>query len=103
MANNFRRRNNLGQFIVLEDSSTSSSSSKTSSSFNNLFKDIENEIDPIEKFEDLDLNRIEIQFQPDVQLPGPPPIMAYNLNPYNGNINPSQSEGLMLFLKETEK
>ena len=103
MANNFRRRNNLGQFIALEDSSTSSSFSETSSSFNKSFEDIEDEIDPIENFEDLDLNRIEIQFQPDVHLPVPPPIMAYNLNPYNGNINPSQSEGLKLFLKATEE
>ena len=103
MANNFRRRNNLGQFIALEDLSTSSSSSETSSSFNESFEDIEDEIDPIENFEDLDLNRIEIQFQPDVHLPAPPPIMDYNLNPYNGNINPSRSELLKLFLKATEE
>ena len=29
--------------------------------------------------------------------------MASNLNPYNGNINPSTSEGLDLFLKATKE
>ena len=103
MTNNFRYRNNLGQFIALEDSYTSSSSSEISSSFNKSFEDSKDKIDPFENFGNLDLNQFEIQFQPNVQLPVPHPIMAYNLNPYNGNINPSQSEGLKLFLKATEE
>ena len=63
MANNFCLRNNLGQFIDLEDSTTSSSSSETSSLFNDPIEEIDNEIGPIDNLEDLDLNGIEIQLQ----------------------------------------
>ena len=57
MANNFRLRNNLGQFIALDDS-LSTSRSSVNSSINESLGDLDNEIDPIENFDDLDLNGV---------------------------------------------
>ena len=96
MAYNFRLRNNLGQFIALEDFDTDSSTSINSSISNSSVEDQDNERDPINDFENLNLHAVPLNFPL-------PVIMAFNLNPYNGDINPSTSEGLKLFLKATEE
>ena len=90
MAYNFRLRNNLGQFIALEDSDTDSSTSINSSISNSSVEDQDHERDPINNFENLNLHAVPLNFPL-------PVIMAYNLNPYNGDINPSTNEGLNCF------
>ena len=96
MAYNFRLRNNLGQFIAPEDSDTNSSQSLNQSISDSSIEDHDQEIDPIEKFKELNLNAVQLNLPLRV-------TMAYNLNPYNGDINPSTNEGLKLFLKVTEE
>ena len=102
MAHNFRNRNNLGQFIAFGDS-LSSTSSADSISLDDLHEVIDHEIDHINNFNNLHLvfgqNRTQIQNN----IPVPLPIMAFNLNPYNGDLNPSTNDGLKLFLKATEE
>ena len=96
MAYNFRHRNNLGQFIAIEDSDTNSSTSINSAISNSSVADQDNEQDPINDFKNLNLHAVPLNLPP-------PIIMAYNLNPYNGDIDPSTNEGLKLFLKATEE
>ena len=90
MANKFRLRNQLGQFIALEDSDTASSYTIDSNISDISFEDHDHELDLIDNFEELHLNA--------VQLNVPLPVtMAFNLNPYKGNIDPSSNKALKLF------
>ena len=96
MANNFRLRNQLGQFIAAEDSDTATSYTVQTEISDITFEDHDHEQDPIENLDEPNLNAVHLN----VPLPV---TMAFNLNPYNGDINPSTNEGLKLFLKATEE
>ena len=88
MSHNLRPRNQLGQFIENFDNqirigvpfSDSSSSSSLLSSTDTSDSSVNNNLPP-----------------PPIQ------VMAFNLNPFNGNINPSNADGQKLFLKATEE
>ena len=98
MAYNFRLRNNLGQFIALENSDTASSQSLNQSISDSSVEDHDQEIqiDLLGNFEELNLNAAQLNLPLSI-------TMACNLNPYNGDINPSTNKGLELFLKATEE
>ena len=67
------------------------------------FYAIDNEIDSIENFDKLDIVGNYVQFQSDTQLPVQPTMSTFNLNQYNGNINPITGDRIELFLKVTEE
>ena len=64
MANNFRLRNQLGQFIALENPDTASSYTVNSYISDIVFEDHDHKIDPINNFEELNLNT----FQPESKI-----------------------------------
>ena len=86
MSHNLRPRNQAGQFIINFDnqirfdapSSDSSSSSSLVSSTDTSDSSTNNNPPPIQ-------------------------VMAFHLNPFNGDINPSNADGQKLFLKATEE
>ena len=91
MANNFRLRNQLGQFIAAEDSDTATSYTVQTEISEITFEDYDHEQDPIENLEELNLNAVHLN----VPLPV---TMAFNLNPYNGDINPITNEPYKLMV-----